>query len=161
VLCFFQGGDGGFPGDGREAFEKVFEGFAAFEVVEEGLDGDTRSVKNGDSAKDIGIFGDYAHEGIVASVDECGRWARAVGRTGRGPKPNRRGISLYASRHVCRGKREKKKRRLAPFEMTGGAGARRGWMLAVAGYLWRDFLVLGASVRLACMASPRMPMVKL
>jgi len=40
---------------------------------------------------------------------------------------NGREISLCASRHVCRSKREKKKRRLAPFEMTvGGREARLG-----------------------------------
>jgi hypothetical protein len=32
-----------------------------------------------------------------------------------------REISLCASRHVCRSKRERKRRRLAPFEMTVGA----------------------------------------
>jgi hypothetical protein len=30
----------------------------------------------------------------------------------------RREISLFASRHVCGSKRERKRRRLAPFEMT-------------------------------------------
>jgi hypothetical protein len=86
VFCFFSGGDGGFAGDGRKGFEKVFEGLAAFEVIEECLEGDTRSAKDVGSAKDIGVFGEYVHEGTVARVN--GR--RAVGRRATKAGPSRR-----------------------------------------------------------------------
>jgi len=68
LLRFFEGGDGEFAGDGGKSFQKLFEGFAAFEVVEERLDGDTGSAEDGSSAEDFGVFGDDAHGRIVARV---------------------------------------------------------------------------------------------
>src|SRR5579859_2774862 len=48
-------------------------------------------------------------------------WTTRLGaeiRRGSRRREEGREISLFASRHVCRSKREGKKRRLAPFEMT-------------------------------------------
>jgi len=48
-----------------------------------------------------------------------------------GRKERGREISLFAGRHVCRSKRERKKRRPAPFEMTVWGPDRRKWAAGV------------------------------
>jgi hypothetical protein len=54
-LAGFNDGDGLRAGDGREAFQEIFNGFAAFKGVNEILQGDTRADKNGRAAHDFGI----------------------------------------------------------------------------------------------------------
>jgi hypothetical protein len=66
VFCFFESGDGQVTRDGGKSLKKVLESFSALEVVEERLDGHSRSAKNGSSTKDIGVFNNDGHEGIVA-----------------------------------------------------------------------------------------------
>lgn len=80
VFCFFESGDGRFARDSGKSFQKVFERFSALEVVEERLDGNSRPAKDGSSAKNIRIFGDDSHEGIVSratvvrAAEELGQW---------------------------------------------------------------------------------------
>jgi hypothetical protein len=73
VLCFFEGGDGGCTGDGGKAIEKVLEGFSAFEVVEESLQGHTGAAEDGSSAEDVQVSDDDVHSGIVARGKSRGR----------------------------------------------------------------------------------------
>jgi len=54
-LTGFDDGDGLRAGDGREAFQEIFNGFAAFKGVNQILQGDTRADKNGRAAHDFGI----------------------------------------------------------------------------------------------------------
>jgi len=44
-----------FPGDRGKALEKLVEGVAGFEVIEQRFDGNTRADENGRSAEDLGI----------------------------------------------------------------------------------------------------------
>jgi hypothetical protein len=66
VFRFFESSDCGFARDGGKSFQKIFECFSAFEVIEKRLDGYARSAKNGSSAEDFGIFDDDSHEEIVS-----------------------------------------------------------------------------------------------
>ena len=70
VFCFFESGDGGFPRDGGKSFQKVFECFSAFQVVEEGLDGHAGSAKHRSSAKNVRVFDNDSHERIVSRGGE-------------------------------------------------------------------------------------------
>ena len=54
-LAGFNDGDGLRAGDGREAFQEIFNGFAAFQGVNQILQGDTRADKNGRATHDFGI----------------------------------------------------------------------------------------------------------
>jgi len=54
-LAGFNDGDGLRAGDGREAFQEIFNGFAAFQGVNQILQGDTRADKHGRAAHDFGI----------------------------------------------------------------------------------------------------------
>ncbi len=58
LLRFFESGDGRFARDSWEPFQKVFERFSAFEVVEERLDGDARAAKDRSSAENVWTLGD-------------------------------------------------------------------------------------------------------
>ena len=51
----FNDGDGLRTADGREAFQKIFNGFAAFQGVNQILQGDTRADKNGCAAHNFRI----------------------------------------------------------------------------------------------------------
>ena len=66
MLCFLESGDSSFTRDSGEPLEKLFECLSAFEIVEESLDGDSRSTKHRSSAKNIGVFDDDSHERIVS-----------------------------------------------------------------------------------------------
>ena len=70
MLCFLESGDSGFTRDSGKPFEKLFECLSAFEIVEESLDGDSRSTKHRSSAKNIWVFGEDSHEGIVSERTE-------------------------------------------------------------------------------------------
>ena len=54
-LAGFNDGDGLRAGDGRKAFQKFFNGFAAFKGVNQILQRDTRADENGRSAHYFGI----------------------------------------------------------------------------------------------------------
>ena len=54
-LTGFNDSDGLRAGDGREAFQEIFNGFAAFQGVNQILQGDTRADKHGRAAHDFGI----------------------------------------------------------------------------------------------------------
>jgi hypothetical protein len=54
-LAGFNDGDGLRAGDGRETFQEIFNGFAAFEGVNQILQGDTGADKHGRAAHDFGI----------------------------------------------------------------------------------------------------------
>lgn len=54
-LAGFNDGDGLRAGDGREAFQEIFNGFAAFKGVNQILQGNTRADKNRRAAHDFGI----------------------------------------------------------------------------------------------------------
>jgi hypothetical protein len=72
VFCFFEGSEGRFTRDGRKTLQKLFECFSAFEVVEESLDGHTGSAEHRSSAKNVRVFDDDSHEGIVSRVESGG-----------------------------------------------------------------------------------------
>ncbi len=63
LLDGFQGhlqkGFGLGAADAREAVEEVFQAFAAFEVIDERLDGHTGAHKDGGSAKNLRVAVDY------------------------------------------------------------------------------------------------------
>ncbi len=61
-LAGINDGDGLRAGDGREAFQEIFNGFAAFQGVNQILQGDTRADKNGRAAHDFGIGVDDAFQ---------------------------------------------------------------------------------------------------
>lgn len=65
MFCFFESRDSSFTRHGRKPLEKVFECFSTFQIIEESLDGDSRSAEHRGSAQDIGVFDDDSHEGIV------------------------------------------------------------------------------------------------
>src|SRR5687767_662753 len=73
-----QDGDGLVAGDGGELLEEVVEIAAAFEVVEEVLDGDAGAGEAGSSAHDVGAGVDGVHGVIVAS--EAGRGGLRIWR---------------------------------------------------------------------------------
>jgi len=50
LFRFFESSDCGFARDGGKSFQKVFDCFSAFEVIEKRLDGNARSAKDGSSA---------------------------------------------------------------------------------------------------------------
>jgi len=54
-LAGFNDGDGLRAGNGREAFQEIFDGFAAFKGVNQILQRDTRADKDGSAAHDFGI----------------------------------------------------------------------------------------------------------
>ena len=54
-LAGFNDGDGLRAGDGREAFQEIFNGFAAFEGVNQILQGNACADKHGRAAHDFGI----------------------------------------------------------------------------------------------------------
>jgi hypothetical protein len=66
VLCFLENGDSSFTRHSGKPLEKLFECLSAFEIIEESLDGDSRSAEHRSSAKNIGVFGDNSHERIVS-----------------------------------------------------------------------------------------------
>ena len=66
MLCFFESGDSGFARHGGKPLKKLFECLSAFQIVEESLDGDSRSPEHRSSAKNIGVFDDNSHERIVS-----------------------------------------------------------------------------------------------
>ena len=70
MLCFLESGDSSFTRNGGKPLKKLFDGLSAFEVVEESLDGDSRSTKHRSSAKNIWVFGEDSHEGIVSERTE-------------------------------------------------------------------------------------------
>ena len=75
VFCFFESGDGGFTRDGGKSLQKVFERFSALQVVEQRLEGHSRSAKHRSSAKNIGIFDDHSHATIVSRATAvAGAW---------------------------------------------------------------------------------------
>jgi len=80
VLCFLESGDSSFTRYSGKPLEKLFERLSAFEIVEEGLDRDSRSTEHRSSAKNIGVFNDNSHERIVS------RQVQHPGR--RGTKPH-------------------------------------------------------------------------
>jgi len=82
VLCFLESGDSSFTRYSGKPLEKLFECLSAFEIVEEGLDGDSRSTEHRSSAKNIGVFDDNAHERIVS------RQVEHPGRRGTKPHPS-------------------------------------------------------------------------
>ena len=61
-LTGFNDGDGLRAFDRREALQKIFNGFAAFEGINQILQGDTRADKNGCAAHDFGIGVDDAFQ---------------------------------------------------------------------------------------------------
>jgi len=73
MLRFFERGDGCVTRDCRKALQEIVEGFSALEVIEKGLDGHSRSAKNGGSAENVGIFYDYVHDLIVTRGANRGR----------------------------------------------------------------------------------------
>ena len=54
-LTGFNDGDGLGAGDGREAFQEIFDGFAPFQGINQILQGDTRADKHGRTAHNFGI----------------------------------------------------------------------------------------------------------
>jgi hypothetical protein len=54
-LAGFNDGDGLRAFDGREAFQEIFNGFAALKGINQILQGDTRADENGRAAHDFGI----------------------------------------------------------------------------------------------------------
>ncbi len=66
MFCFFESSNGRFTRDGRKSLQKVFERFSTFQVVEERLDGYTGSAEHKSSPKNVRVFDDDAHEGIVS-----------------------------------------------------------------------------------------------
>jgi hypothetical protein len=58
----FNDGDGLRAFDGRESFQKIFNGFAAFQGVNQILQGDTRADKDGRAAHDFGVGVDDAFQ---------------------------------------------------------------------------------------------------
>jgi hypothetical protein len=54
-LAGFNDGNGLRAGDGRKAFQEIFNGFAAFQGVNQILQGDARADKHGRAAHDFGI----------------------------------------------------------------------------------------------------------
>ncbi len=66
MFCFFESSDGHLTRDGRKPLQKVFECFSALQVIEQRLDGHTRTAKHRSSAKNIGVFDDDSHEVIVS-----------------------------------------------------------------------------------------------
>ena len=54
-LAGFNDGDGLRAGDGREAFQEIVNGFAAFQGVNQILQGNARADKHGCAAHDFGI----------------------------------------------------------------------------------------------------------
>lgn len=61
-LAGFNDGDGLGAGDGGEAFEEIINGFAAFEGVNQILQGDSRADKDGRAAHDFGVGMDDAFQ---------------------------------------------------------------------------------------------------
>jgi hypothetical protein len=66
VLCFLESGDSSFTRHSGKTLKKVFECFSAFEIVKESLDGDSGSAEHGRAAKNIGVFNDNPHKGILS-----------------------------------------------------------------------------------------------
>ncbi|SRR5713101_3784129 len=66
MFCFFESSDSGFTRYGGKPLEKLFERLSSFQIVEEGLDGHSRSTKHRSSAKNIPVFDDDSHETIVS-----------------------------------------------------------------------------------------------
>ena len=54
-LAGFNDGDGLQAFDGGKSFQKIFNGFAAFQGVNQILQGDARADKNGRAAHDFGV----------------------------------------------------------------------------------------------------------
>jgi hypothetical protein len=73
MFGFLESGDGRFTRHGRKSLQKIFESFSAFQIVEERLDGHTRSAKHRSSAKNIRISDDDAHERDCITRDRSGR----------------------------------------------------------------------------------------
>jgi hypothetical protein len=116
VFRFFESSDCGFARNGGKSFQKVFDCFSAFEVIEKRLDRNARSTKDGSSAEDVGIFDDNSHERIVP---------RAIAGHARETEKGERLVVVEEKRDfslrkptASRERRGKKKRRLASFEMT-------------------------------------------
>jgi hypothetical protein len=55
ILRLFQKGNDLYPSDRRKALQKLIDGLAGFDVVEQRLHGDTRPAKHGSPAHDLGI----------------------------------------------------------------------------------------------------------
>src|SRR5947209_274047 len=66
MFCFFESSDSGLTRYGGKSLEKLFERLSSFQIVEEGLDWDSRSTKHRSSAKNIPVFDDDSHETIVS-----------------------------------------------------------------------------------------------
>lgn len=127
VFRFFESSDCGFARDGGKSFQKVFDSFSAFEVIEKRLDGNARSAKDGSSAEDFWIFDDDSHKRIVSRAiaghaRETEKGERLVVEGEEKRKERRRVFSLRKPTASWeRGGR--KNYRLASFEMTVGVGS--------------------------------------
>ncbi len=66
MFCFFESSDRHFTRNRRKSVQKVFELVSAFQVVEERFNGHAGPAKNGSSAKNVRVFCDNSHEGIVS-----------------------------------------------------------------------------------------------
>jgi len=67
----FNDGDGLRAFDGRESFQKIFNGFAPFQRVNQILQGDTRADKYGRAAHDFGVGVDDAFQ-----ISYCQLWLK-------------------------------------------------------------------------------------
>ncbi len=77
MFCFFESSDSGFTRHGGKPLEKLFESLSAFQIVEESLDGHSRSTKHRSSAKNIRVFDDDSH-GKIVSRRVCALMANRV-----------------------------------------------------------------------------------
>src|ERR1700722_19044379 len=64
MFRFFECVESRFARDRREPFQKLFQGFSSFEVVEQVLDRQSRAPKDRHSTQDLGVFHNDAIHGI-------------------------------------------------------------------------------------------------
>lgn len=73
VFRFFKGGQRRLARDGGEALQKIFNGFATFQVIEESLDRHSCSAEDWSSPEDIFVLDDDVHDWIVPRMQARGR----------------------------------------------------------------------------------------